>query len=173
MTLEVFVTDVLLECVPQFAVADDHESRIGDLTHRERRRIDQIVLSLVRHQGRNVADDRCLRREEEGGAHVRGLQSLDAVDVHAFVDDGDLCAWHAVGDETIADDAAVGDEPVHLCIGPSRKRRVLQSEFCSSRGDEHRLRLGLGDGQRSRCHRHGKRIVGVDDVRLELLDDSR
>jgi hypothetical protein len=148
------VPDMLLERVAQFAVADDDETRVGDLPDRDRCGVDEVVLAFVRDQRGDVADDRRLHRQVERGAHVRRLKPFDAIDVHAFVDDGDLRAWHAVADETIADHAAVGDEPVHLRVSPSRERRVLQTELGPPRRDMHRLRLGSVDGQRRRRHRH-------------------
>ena len=49
------------------------------------------MLTLVRDE-RDVADHRRLGRQVERGPHVRGLQSNNPFDVHAFVDDRDFGA---------------------------------------------------------------------------------
>ena len=119
VAFEMLVANVLFECRSQLTIADDDESRVWDLTHRNRGGVDQMMLTLVRHERRDVPDDRRLGWQVERGPHVRWLQSDNPFDVNAFVDDGDLAAWDAVGDEPVADHAAVGDEPVHLRVGPS------------------------------------------------------
>src|SRR5688500_19256949 len=59
------------------------------------------ILAISLHDALPISDDWRLRRKEESGAYVRRLQSLNAFNVHAFIDDGDLRPWYAVGDQAI------------------------------------------------------------------------
>ena len=129
MPLEVLVPDLILERLAELSIPDDHEARVGHLAHRNRRGVDQVVLAFVRHQRRNIADDGHLHRQVERGTNVGRRQPLDALHVNAFVDDGDFGSRNPVGDETIADDLAVGDEAVHLRVRPPRERRVAHARF--------------------------------------------
>ena len=45
----------------QFAVADDHEPRVRHLADDQLCRIDEVAVSLVRHESGHVADDRRVR----------------------------------------------------------------------------------------------------------------
>ncbi len=56
--LEMVVVHLPLELLAQLAFAEDDEARVGHLLDDEVRRLDQIPLALVRHQRRDVADDR-------------------------------------------------------------------------------------------------------------------
>ena len=80
---------------------------------------------------------------------------------------------HAVGDEHRADRFRRADEAVDLAILPARHRAVAQVEVDAARGDERRLGELRAHRQRQAGHRHAVRIVGVDDVGLELLEQAR
>ena len=63
--LEAMLLDLSLERRPQLALAGDDEARVGHFADDERRRFDEVPLSLVRHERRDVADDRRLMREKQ------------------------------------------------------------------------------------------------------------
>ena len=123
------VTDLILERRPQLAIADNNESRVGHLAHGDRGGVDEMVLTLVRHERGNVPDDWRLHRQVEGGTDVGGVQPDDPLHVDTFVHDGDLRSGDTIGHETVADDPAVGDEPVDLRVGPARERRVADARL--------------------------------------------
>ena len=56
--LEMVLVHLLFEVLAQLAFAEDDEARVGHLLHDEMRGVDQVALSLVRHERGDVADDR-------------------------------------------------------------------------------------------------------------------
>jgi len=58
-------------------------------------------------------------RQEKLGVHVDRRETRDALDVDAFMNDGDPGARDAVGDQAIANRGAAGDEAVDLRILPA------------------------------------------------------
>ena len=79
--------------------ADDHEARVRNLPHHARRGVEQVPLALVRHQRRDVADDRRALRQPEFPVHVERRQPGDAVDVDPLVDDDGSSCRHPVVDQ--------------------------------------------------------------------------
>ena len=65
------------------------------------------------------------------------------------------------------------DEAVDLTVLPPRQRVAAKMEIHAPRRDEWRLGELRAHRQRERRHRDAVRIVGVNDVGLELLDDAR
>ena len=172
--LEMLVVDLPLERLAQFAVADDHEPRVGHLAHDERRRLDQVVVALVRHQRRHVADDRRVRRQVE------------------------LAAWtFAAGMRTMRSTSTPSCTIVILARGmpsaTSRSRMATllamkqstceyfqrENELCaigdSIRRDARSGGFGVGESDRQRGggHRDGVRVVRVNHVGRQLLEDAR
>ena len=68
--LEMVLVDLLLEALAQLAFAEDDEARVGHLLHHEVRGVDQMALPFVRHERRDVADDRRAVRQPERLVHV-------------------------------------------------------------------------------------------------------
>ena len=63
--LEMVVPDLLLERGLQLSFAGDDEARVGLLRQEPRGRVDQVPLALVRHQRRDVADERGVVRQPQ------------------------------------------------------------------------------------------------------------
>ncbi len=66
-------------------------------------------------------------------------------------------------------------EAVDLAMLPSGKRIVAEMKVDTARDDQRRLAVLCGRGaerEREACHGDAVRVVGVDDVGLQLLDDA-
>ena len=143
------------------------------------RGVDEMALTLVRHQRRDVADDRRVVRQPEGLMDVDRWRCGHVFDVDAFVDRDRPLGGHAVGDEHLADGFRRGDEAVHLPVLPSRKRIAAEVKVDAARRDERRRAPARSLGgrrphrQRQRSHRDAVRVVSVNDVGSEPLDDPR
>ena len=83
---EMVVLDLALERGSQFAFTRDDEPRVRYLRQHQPRGLDQMALSLVRHERGHVADDRRLVRQPEILVEVRRRGGLDASEIDAFVD---------------------------------------------------------------------------------------
>ena len=77
--VEVQLLDLPLERRPEVSFAENHESRVGHFAHDERRRVDQVLVTLFLRQRRHRADDGRLRRQPELGVDVRRRLRLHAV----------------------------------------------------------------------------------------------
>ena len=115
---EMVLVDLLLEMLAQFAFAEDHESGVRYLLHDEVRRLDQVPLAFVRHERRDVADDRRLMGQPERFVHVDRRPREHVLDVDALVHRHRPIVGHAVGDEHLADRLRRGDEAVDLPVLP-------------------------------------------------------
>ena len=133
------VLDLMLECLTQFAVADNDEAGVRDLVNDQRRRGHQMALTLVRRQCRDIADKRRAVGEPERAMGVNGRLPIDGRQVHAVVHDLDAIDWDAVLLENRRDEARGGDEHVHVAVLPSRERVPLQVKVDAPRGDHERL----------------------------------
>ncbi len=169
---------LLLEVLAQLAFAEDHEARVGHLLHHEVRGVDQVALSLVRHQRGDVADHRRAVRQPERLVHVhrparRATCSTSIPSCTVTV----RSAGTPSAIEHLPDRLGRGDEAVDLAVLPARERVALEVEVDAARRDQRRRRSALGrrrsERQRQRRHRHAVRIVRVDDVGLQPLDDPR
>ena len=85
MLLEVTFAHQVFEVLAQFAFAEDNEAGVRNLLHDEMRGFDEVALTLVRHQRRDVADQRGAVRQPQRRVHVHGWRGIDAVGVDAFV----------------------------------------------------------------------------------------
>ena len=65
MLLEAPLLDLPLERRSQLALAGDDKARVGDFADDERRGLDEVALTLVRHQRGDVADERGLMGKEQ------------------------------------------------------------------------------------------------------------
>ena len=96
---EVQMLDLVLERRAKLALAEHEEARLRHVAHHDRGRVDQVLLSLVRHQRGDVADDQRVRREPVLLADVQRLDGGHAIDVDALVDRRGPLGGHAVLDE--------------------------------------------------------------------------
>ncbi len=138
------LVDLLLEMVTQLTFAENHEPRVGQLLDHQLRRIDQVALSLVRHQRRHVADHGRAVGQPERFVHVDRRHVLRALDVDPFVHRHGAIGWHAVADEHQANGFRGGDEAVDLAILPAGERVALEVEIDAPRRHERRHRHPLG-----------------------------
>src|SRR5262245_46647589 len=129
MSLEVLSLDLFLQRLTQLPVATDHETRVGDGPYDDRGSIDQVLLSLLRHERADVADDRSMRRQIEGGMDVPSRKLDDAFDVNAFVHDGRLVPRNAVGDQALSHGFADRHEAVDASVFPFRERILCDPEL--------------------------------------------
>jgi hypothetical protein len=171
--LEVLLLDLALERGAQLPFAGDDESRVGHLLDDDRGGIDQMALPLVRDERGDVADDRRVVRQPELGVQVDRRRGGDVREIDAFVDGDGVRRRHAVGDDHVANRVGRADEAVHLPVLPARKGVPLHVEVDAARRDQRWLGQLGAHRQPERRHRHGVRIVGVDDVGFELLDQAR
>ena len=130
-----------------------------------------MALALVRHERRDVADDRRVMRQPERFVDVDRRRRDDMLDVDAFVDRDRALGGHAVGDEHLPDGFRGGDEAVHLPLLPPRERVAAEMKIDAARRDERRRAAARALGgrrahrQRQRGHRDAVRVVRVNDVR--------
>ena len=68
--LEVVLAHLALEVLAQLALAENDEPRVGHLLDDQVRGLDEVPLALVRHERRDVADDRRVMRQPERLVHV-------------------------------------------------------------------------------------------------------
>ena len=132
-----------------------------------------MLLSLVANQRGDVADDGRVVGEPELSVKIGRFGSIHAFDIDAFVNGDRAGAGHTISDQHLTDRFGRADEGVHLPVLPARERVPLEVKIHPSRRDERRLCRLRAHRQRQRRHRHGVRIVRVNDVRLQLLDDAR
>ena len=80
--LQVMSFDLLLERLLELAAPDDQEPRIRYLPQHQYCGLDQVSLAFVRHERRNVADDRCPMRQPELLVHIerRGRHDVPEID---------------------------------------------------------------------------------------------
>jgi hypothetical protein len=131
------------------------------------------MLSLVRNQGGHVSDHGRMSWEIELGVHVGGWQPHDSFDVHAFVHDRCLGRRDAVGNQPVTNGGAVGDETIYLRVLPARERVLSDGKLDTPGRHQSRARVRRCDGERHRRHGHGVRVVRVDHVGPELLQNAR
>jgi len=85
MFFQVRVADLPLERLPQVAFAENQEPRVGHVLDDERRGVDEMPLAFMRHEGRDVADDRRAVREPERLVDVHRRRRVDQLEVDPFV----------------------------------------------------------------------------------------
>ena len=176
MFFEMVFANEVFEMLAQFSLAEDHESRIGQLLHDEVRRFNQVPMTLVRDERAHVADDRRMMRKKERLVNVDGRSGEHMLDVDAFVHRDDMRFGNTIGDEHRADRVGCRDEAVDLSVFPSRKRVALEMKVDPARCHERRRpaawRRPAAERQGERRHRHAVWIVGVYHVGLETFHDS-
>ena len=69
MLFEMMLADLALEGVAQLALAENHEPRVGNFADDQMRGVDEMALALVRHERRDIADD---RRADAAARRLRG-----------------------------------------------------------------------------------------------------
>jgi hypothetical protein len=153
--------------------ASDDETQIRRLLQCQSSRLDERVLGFLRHERADAPDDWRVGWKKQLRVHAPRFEGDDALDVDALVDDDDLRAGDAVGDQTIANRATDRKKAIHLRILPSGERVRREAVLDAPRRHENGPRRGRGDRQ-SRC-RHGDRmrVVGVDDRRSQLSQHAR
>ena len=157
----------------KLAFAENHEPRVGYVAHDERCGVDEVLVSLLLRQRRDGADDGRVRRQPELRVDVRRRLRLHAMEIDAFVNGDDAVGVDAVADEHLVDGIRRGDEAIDLVILPARERVPLQVERDAARRDEARAFAARHERQRERRQRDGMRIVRMNDVGLQVLDDAR
>ncbi len=135
--------------------------------------VDEMPLPFVADQRADVDDHRRAARQPVLGVDVDGGQPVDAIDVDSVVNHDDAGSIDAVVDEDVADRAGRGDESVHLPVLPLREGMALQVKVDAARGDQLRPWCWCAKGEGQSGHRHGVRVVRVDDRRLPLPDEPR
>ena len=175
--LEVIFAHLLFEVLPQFTFAEDDEPRVGHLLNDQVRGLDEVPLSLVRHQRRDVADDGCMMRQPENLVYVDSRSGGDVIDVNPFVNGDRAFGGHAICDEHPADCLGGGDEAIHLPMLPARERVAVHVKVDAPRRHERRRPRRGGrarsKGKRQRDHRDAVRIVRMDDIWPEAPHHAR
>ena len=97
---------------------------------------------------------------------------LNAVDVDAFIHRHDFRCGDVVAQQDLMNGVRCGDEAVHLVILPPRKCVRLEVKGDASGRDERLRLLGRVEGERQRCRSHRMRVVRMDNVGLQVLDDA-
>ncbi len=172
MLLETVLLDLPLERRPQLALARDHEARVRDFAHDERGGFDEVSLTFVRHQGGDIADERRLMGEEQLFVQVDGRRRRHTLEVDAFVNGHRPRRRHAVGHEHLSNRFRRADEAVDLPVLPARQGTVAQVEVDAARRDERWLGELRAHRERQPGHGDTVRVVGMDDVGLELLEKA-
>ena len=134
--LEVVLVDQAFEVFAQLPFAENDEPGVRDLTHDQVRRFDEIALSLVRHQRRDVADERRSMRQPQRFVHVHGGAATNVGDVDALVHRHRAIGRHAIGQQHLSDRIGRGDEAIDLAVLPSGQRVVLQMKVDPPGGHE-------------------------------------
>ena len=166
MPLESEPGDLRGQGVTELAGPDDDEPRVRNFRHDARRGVEQVLLALVRHQRRDVADDRRAVRQPELPVHVERRELGNAFDVDALVDDDGPSRRDAVVDQHAANRVGRAQEAVHPPVFPARQRIAADVKVDAPRRREKRAApAGERDGRRGQGQR--VRIVCVHDVRSE------
>ena len=96
---EPVVLDLTFQVGSQLAFSRDDETGVRYLSDDQRRCLDQISLTLVRHERGDVPDDRRLVRQPEFLVQPCGWSRRDTVQIHTFVYRDRSCRRNAVRDQ--------------------------------------------------------------------------
>jgi len=138
VTLKMPIADQPLERGAQLAFAEDDEPDVRHPLDEKVRRVDEIPVSLVRHQRGDVADDGAAVRQRERGVQVDRRGGSDGVHVDAFVNGHDPLRRHAVADQHLANGIGCRDEAIDLAVLPAREGIALEVKIDAPRRDERR-----------------------------------
>ncbi len=168
---ELVLAHLPLELLAQLAFTQNDEARVRHLPDDEVRGLDQVTVPFVRHQRGDIADDRRAVGQPECLVDVDGRRRQHMVDVDALVHRHRAVGWHAVADEHPPDGFRGGDEAVDLPVLPAGERIALEMKIHAAGRDKRGCGGGRPEGQRERRHCDAVRVVRVNDVGLQALDD--
>jgi len=116
---EMVIADLAFELLAKLAFAENDEAGIRDFLDDQVCRLDQVALAFVRHERRDIADDRRMMWKPEGCVNVNRRDRDDTLDVDAFVNRDRLILRDTIGEQNAADGFGRGDEAVDLPVFPS------------------------------------------------------
>src|SRR4029453_2668019 len=90
VAFEMLALDLFFQRLSKVALPADHEPGVRHGADDDCRSVNQMLLAFLGDERADVADDRSMCRQVEGGVDVRRLELGDALDVHAFVNNRSL-----------------------------------------------------------------------------------
>src|SRR5689334_17322539 len=130
-------------------------------------------MALLLRQRANRAHERRVRRQPQLGVNVQRRLGLHEADIDPFVNRDDAGRVDAVADEHLVDRLGGGNEPIDLMVLPPRKCMLFEMKGHAPRRHERRAERGGAERQRKRREGDRMRVVGMNDLGVELSDDAR